>query len=428
MIKDPTEGSSGGESKDGPFRVVLLSDVVKSTELAELPTDLRQHVLEGLGATALKHTLRLDPSRHFTLAQILATVLPEGVTTPNSYERAGHIAHVNLTDSQLPYRRAVGAAMLKQLGHNGIRTVVTKTGRIDDRFRVFPMEVVAGDSDLVTEVREHGCRFQLDYGKVYWNSRLQTEHRRIVATLAHDDIVCDMMAGVGPFAVPAAVSGCRVYANDLNPDSARWLRVNVALNNVEPLVECSCLDARAFVRGLASRLQRSRMPLFTVVTMNLPASAVEFLDAFRGIYRESKEQYRPPVVEGQPTPAPRPLEQADMPRIHCYCFARGETNEERDADARALLKLHIGRDLGKALTLTDVRDVAPKKHMYCLSFDLPIDIATAEPIETKATEQLQTTTAGAKRKTAPTDAKTLDGPPSTRPKLSGAPAASDGSL
>ena len=59
-----------------------------------------------------------------------------------------------------------------------------------------------------------------------------------------------MFAGVGPFAVPVALRGGRVYANDLNPDSARWLRHNAAANGVAERVRISELDARCFVRRL----------------------------------------------------------------------------------------------------------------------------------------------------------------------------------
>jgi len=39
-----------------------------------------------------------------------------------------------------------------------------------------------------------------------------------------------MFAGVGPFAVPAAAKGCVVHANDLNPESARYCKLNFERN------------------------------------------------------------------------------------------------------------------------------------------------------------------------------------------------------
>lgn len=39
-----------------------------------------------------------------------------------------------------------------------------------------------------------------------------------------------MCAGVGPFAVPLALKGCQVYANDLNPRSYHFLKVNAQKN------------------------------------------------------------------------------------------------------------------------------------------------------------------------------------------------------
>lgn len=38
------------------------------------------------------------------------------------------------------------------------------------------------------------------------------------------------MAGVGPFAVPAAKKGCSVFGNDLNPESVKWMEVNRVKN------------------------------------------------------------------------------------------------------------------------------------------------------------------------------------------------------
>jgi tRNA (guanine37-N1)-methyltransferase len=74
--------------------------------------------------------------------------------------------------------------------------------------------------------------FAFDFTKVYWNSRLHTEHERLVQLFSPDDVIADVFAGVGPFALPAAKKGCGVLANDLNPESYKWLVRNVGSNKV----------------------------------------------------------------------------------------------------------------------------------------------------------------------------------------------------
>ncbi|GAA5799734.1 tRNA(m(1)G37)methyltransferase [Helicostylum pulchrum] len=80
--------------------------------------------------------------------------------------------------------------------------------------------------------KESGCKFKFDFSKVYWNSRLHTEHDRLVQLFKKNEYVCDVFAGVGPFALPAAKKGAIVYANDLNPSSHEWMKENIKANKV----------------------------------------------------------------------------------------------------------------------------------------------------------------------------------------------------
>lgn len=92
--------------------------------------------------------------------------------------------------------------------------------------------------------------------QVYWNSRLEQEHSRLVGLFAPGQVVADVMAGIGPFAVPAArLRACAVHANDLNPDSFRWLQENVRINKVQ-------LHRAAYVHLLLKGGEKAKAFLF----------------------------------------------------------------------------------------------------------------------------------------------------------------------
>lgn len=111
------------------------------------------------------------------------------------------------------------------------------------------MEVIAGEPDFVTSTSESGCTFTFDFSRVYWNSRLHTEHERLVNQFEPGTVVADAMAGVGPFSIPAAKKGTYVLHNDLNPESVKWARENRVRNKVESRLRVSERDAREFIRS-----------------------------------------------------------------------------------------------------------------------------------------------------------------------------------
>lgn len=228
------------------------------------------------------------------------------------------------------------------------------------------MEVLAGEDNFIATVKEHGCTFQLDFSKVYWNPRLSTEHERIVKQM-RCQAVFDVFAGIGPFAIPAAKSRCQVYANDLNPDSYVWLKNNAKLNRVEEHVKTFNMDGRAFITTLVKdtilqyvQREENDRPTRMHVVMNLPASAVEFLDAFRGLLSGSV-----PVGDARVPPM----------SVHCYCFSKEQDIEK---DAVAMVENNLGCTI-ELPNVHNVRNVAPNKEMMCVSFEMPTDVLWADP-------------------------------------------------
>ena len=381
------------------------------------------------------HTIVLT-YQDWTAEEILGRLLlPEGVKeVPSAFEAVGHLAHVNLRDELLPYKYLVGKVLLDKNSPR-IRTVVNKLGSIDTKYRTFGMEVIAGNdkddggenswSDVL--VKEEGCEYRLDFRKVYWNSRLGGEHRRLVKLIGKDAsvraqdqdgggggdtssdkgvcetpktslVVADLMAGIGPFAIPLtaqtkASSGAsrnedrsdarkkkknktkghanskipplpiEVYANDLNPSSYEYLVINAKRNRCDFITDNDSMedskhklyaynmDARAFCHRLQDK---GIFPDHCI--MNLPKTALEFLDAFRGYPRASSETKN------------------ILPRIHVHCFAPKDTQAAKQEiwkRAETSLGCSLNEDDDRVV-IHPVRDVSPNKNMYCLSFTLPM--------------------------------------------------------
>ncbi|KAM9842704.1 tRNA (guanine(37)-N(1))-methyltransferase isoform 2-T2 [Aulostomus maculatus] len=285
--------------------------------------------------------------------EVLEAVLPPGQDVTSGFSRVGHIVHLNLREHQLPYRNLIGQVIMDK--NLGVTCVVNKTNIIDSTYRVFEMEVLAGEENMVAKVKENGWTYEFDFSRVYWNPRLSMEHQRVVQEVKRGDTVFDVFAGVGPFAIPAARKGAQVLANDLNPESYRWLQHNSKLNKVVDKVKAFNVDGRAFIQGTMREELPALLKAKTTVhvVMNLPALALEFLDAFRGLLHQE-----PPCDENLPT-------------VYCYGFSKDD-DPEKGMVERASRSL--GFPLEHRCSVRLVRNVAPNKNMMCVRFTLPKEV------------------------------------------------------
>ncbi|KAL8905205.1 MAG: hypothetical protein Q9171_006762 [Xanthocarpia ochracea] len=338
---------------------------------------------------------------YWTYHDIMSAILPENEQDeiPVGFSVVGHVAHLNLRDQYHPYKTLIASVLMDK--NPTIRTVINKIDNVgeENEFRTFKYEVLAGPDDLNVEVKEQECIFNFDYSKVYWNTRLGTEHQRLVSKFKPGEAICDVMAGVGPFALPAARKKVWVWANDLNPESHKSLVANANRNKVTQFVHASCEDGHSFIRTSSSQLLNSNRQItlhpkisrtartkgnqhpsqhptteiltepkvFAHYILNLPASALKFLPDFIGLYRDHQHLFYPHT-------------DVKLPMVHVYYFS---AKSDDDKAEEAKICGEIGRLLGYEIKgreevemeIWDVRDVAPQKRMFCASFRLPAEVA-----------------------------------------------------
>ncbi|KAH9802935.1 tRNA (guanine(37)-N1)-methyltransferase 2 [Citrus sinensis] len=347
----------GGEKWRGSTRLLLLDEELVDKNVEEFPEaikvlleqDTRENTTPTLELVKCRLTLFYD---YWLMNEILEALLPKGMIIPSAFETVGHIAHLNLREEHQPFKYLIAKVVLDK-NKPKIQTVVNKIDAIHNDYRTMQLEVLAGNNSLVTMLVENGFRFNVDLATVYWNSKLATERQRLLSGFNFKDVVCDVFAGVGPICIPAAKIVKRVYANDLNPYAVDYLERNSVLNKLEKKIEVFNMDGRRFIDAMFASQKAHKI---TQVVMNLPNDATEFLDAFRGIYRDRPEDAK-----------------FTFPKIHLYGFSKAR-DPEFDFHERIRIAL---AEVAVNVEMRRVRLVAPGKWMLCASFVLPESVAFA---------------------------------------------------
>jgi tRNA (guanine37-N1)-methyltransferase len=372
-------------------KCLLLRSDIKHDDSSTWSSTI-QELIKAERIGVIPFTVDLDYD-YWNYHDIMSSILPEEFVDdlPSGFQIIGHVAHLNLRDHYVPYKSIIADVLMDK--NAAITTVIRKIDEVgeENEYRTFRYELLAGPDNLNVSVREQGCTFDFDYAKVYWNSRLNTEHERLVGQFNEGEAVCDVMAGIGPFAIPAGKKRVFVWANDLNPESFAALENGIKLNKTSRFVKPFNQDGRKFIPkataslykdsyqvALQEKQSRSLRPapvpekrfvqpkLFSHFVMNLPASATTFLPSFIGLYSEA----------GIPPNSP-------PPKIHVYCFStKSDDNaaegqkicEELSSQLGFTFRPGSGEAEGE-VEIFDVRDVAPKKRMFCASFRLPVDVA-----------------------------------------------------
>nr|CAB3267263.1 tRNA (guanine(37)-N1)-methyltransferase [Phallusia mammillata] len=308
----------------------------------------------------IEHKINLS-YENFKPSEVFGAVFPCDLPNLSAFTQIGHIVHVNLKEQYIPYKTLIAQVLLDKLTF--AKTVIHKHNTIDNEFRTFEFELLGGVPEYVTKVIEYQIAYEFDFSKVFWNSRLSTEHRRLAEMISNDCIVFDVFAGVGPFAIPLAKKGCTVYANDLNPESFKWLEHNAKLNKTK--LNCFNMDGRDFLKQELKKffLLLSGNETEVHVVMNLPEIAIEFLDVFNNLLQptSSSDSDTDPTSHIIDTDA---LENCAL-HVHCYTFT--PLTDAKDLIATRF-ENHFGQPMPKNCSVHQVRSVAPYKRMFCISF------------------------------------------------------------
>lgn len=185
-----------------------------------------------------------------------------------SFNILGSIAVLEVPDELQKREEEIGEAIMEV--HPSVSTVCKRKGKTSGKFRIRPVEVIAGEEKTETTHLEHGVKMKLNLNKTYFNPRLSHEREVIADKVTLGERIGYFFAGVGPFALVIASKNpeAKVNAFELNKGAYRYLEENIKLNKFTDRIEAVHKDVKE-VEGYD----------FDRIIMPLPLTSEEYLES-----------------------------------------------------------------------------------------------------------------------------------------------------
>jgi tRNA wybutosine-synthesizing protein 2 len=152
---------------------------------------------------------------------------------PAGYQSIGDICIINLNSELLGKNKEIGLGILEILPR--FKTIGNKVGEISGVFREPQIEIIAGEKNTETTVKENNCLYKFDVTKLMFAKGNINERVRIANSVKPGEIIVDMFAGIGYFSVPMGKLSKfkKIYSIELNPNAFFYLNENIKLNKIK---------------------------------------------------------------------------------------------------------------------------------------------------------------------------------------------------
>jgi len=167
------------------------------------------------------------------IKKLLSNQIPKDLVRkiPDKWEKTGNVLTIRLPKRLKKYEKEIGKKYAEVLN---CKTVLNYVGGISGKYRTPNVEIIYGSKKTETIHKENGIKYKLDPQKIMFSSGNMDERLRMANISNTNEIIIDLFAGIGYFAIPMAVYSKpkKIYACEINTLSYDYLCTNIVLNDV----------------------------------------------------------------------------------------------------------------------------------------------------------------------------------------------------